>query len=120
MIYEAQCKKCKKVHEFMATVAERNNTPMCCGKQTERVILTPPEVGAMNWGREKSVTMPDGTFIETGSEYKKYLKDHNKVPVSEGIPHAERVRKRKKKELKEKLHKTVIESYEKLKAGKAA
>lgn len=120
MLYEAQCSKCHTMHEYFSSVADREITPVCCGKHTVKGIFSAPMVGAMSWGREKAVTMPDGTFIETGSEYKRYMKNNKKISADEGHAEAERARKRKKAEFKKQLHNTVVDTYDKLKAGKKA
>ena len=40
--YESVCKTCGKQHEYTAKIDDRNNTPECCNKPTERAIFTPP------------------------------------------------------------------------------
>src|SRR5665213_2593626 len=109
MIYEAQCQKCSKVHEYIAKVIDRHNTPKCCGRHTVQGIFTPPQVGAMSWGREKAVTLLDGTYIETGQEYKAYMNKNKMIPYDEGVQEANRVKKRKKKEFEKQLDNTVKE-----------
>jgi len=92
------------------------NTPVCCGKKTKKVILSPPAVGAMSFGREKSFYMTDGTFIDSGAQYKRYMKDNNKIPADEGAQEAERVRKCRKEDFDKKIDDTVRESYQELTA----
>ena len=41
-IYEAICRVCDKQYEYFVKVTESNNTPSCCGKATEKAILTAP------------------------------------------------------------------------------
>lgn len=38
MIYDCKCEKCEKVEEIVRSVAERNNTPLCCGQPMKRMI----------------------------------------------------------------------------------
>lgn len=39
--YESKCETCDKEHEYFATFSEYNTAmPMCCGKQTKKVILS--------------------------------------------------------------------------------
>lgn len=51
--------------------------------------LTSPAIGAMSFSGHKGFHMPDGkqggkgTWIESGQDYKKYLRDHNKLPAHE-------------------------------------
>ena len=41
MIYEAVCMTCGKLHDYYATIANRNDSPQCCGVKTSKVILSP-------------------------------------------------------------------------------
>lgn len=41
-MYEAVCDTCGKAHDYYATAARCYDTPVCCGKQTTKMILTPP------------------------------------------------------------------------------
>ena len=41
-IYESMCSKCKKLHEYVSKVSERNKTPRCCNKATEKRIFSAP------------------------------------------------------------------------------
>ncbi len=86
--YSIRCNACGTHSTFIAKVDDRNNTPMCCEQQTERLLDT-PMVGAQTWTGWKGTHMPDGTWIESGSSYEAYLKKHNKIPESEGIREAE-------------------------------
>jgi hypothetical protein len=51
--------------------------------------LTTPAIGAMSFSGHKGFHMPDGkqggkgTWIESGNDYKKYLRDNNKMPAHE-------------------------------------
>lgn len=37
-IYEYQCLKCLKVQDAYRKVAERENSPECCGQKTKKII----------------------------------------------------------------------------------
>lgn len=41
-VYESMCRECGKVHEYIRRADNYLDTPMCCGYQTQKVILTPP------------------------------------------------------------------------------
>ena len=41
-IYEAICLKCGKYHDYASSLANRDNTPECCGENTKKVILSAP------------------------------------------------------------------------------
>lgn len=42
MIYEAQCKACRRVEDYVRPVAQCMETPECCGVPMQKVILTAP------------------------------------------------------------------------------
>lgn len=124
MIYESICEKCKKQHEYSASMSLpvediRAAAPDCCGQKTTKLISL-SQIGAMSFGLEKKVTLTDGTVLHSGSEYKNYMKNNNKLSEADAISQAKHVRKEKDKKWKEDLHKTVVDTYDKLKAGKAA
>ena len=39
-IYEARCNKCKRETEYTAHIESMYQTPICCNKPMEKVILT--------------------------------------------------------------------------------
>ena len=41
-IYEAKCKRCGKQQDYMASIENMYQTPVCCGQPMEKVILTAP------------------------------------------------------------------------------
>ena len=119
MIYESICPTCGTEHEYIRSVAERNDTPVCCGAKTIKIIATAPSVGAMSWGIEKSFHMPDGkhggqgTLITSGSEYKEYMKKNNLVSADEGAQEANIQKKRRAKEEKRRRKQAVIDAVKK-------
>jgi hypothetical protein len=40
LIYEAQCQKCKKNEDYSRSIAERHDTPVCCGQPMKKMITT--------------------------------------------------------------------------------
>lgn len=107
MIYESQCKKCKRIHEYSARVDDRRkDAPRCCGTKTVLGIFTPPMVGAMSWTGWKG-TMVNGKWMESGSDYKAYMKKNNMISLDEGKQEAASVRKAQKKKYEADLTKTV-------------
>lgn len=124
MLYESQCSKCQKVHEYFASVDERNNTPECCGRQTERVMVTPPQVSAMIWTSHKAC-MVGTKWCETGEDYKRAMRDQNLIPGKEGKEEAKRARNRIEKEETQKITQATVDAFDKVaaktrKAKKAA
>lgn len=41
-LYNSKCKTCGEVHEYIAKIKDIDNTPVCCGEKTERVLLAAP------------------------------------------------------------------------------
>lgn len=41
-VYESQCQSCGAIRDYYATVSDRDNTPICCGEKTQKVILSAP------------------------------------------------------------------------------
>lgn len=112
-LYTAQCHVCGEKQTYMKRVDDRYDTPDCCGVQTTKAIDL-VEVGAMVFTEHKGFHMPDGkhggkgTFIGSGQEYKKYLKDNNKMPSHEAHAEAERQRKYKTEAADKKRREDVI------------
>lgn len=92
--YRCRCEVCESEQDFVRTISTRDDTPECCGQKTARIPVA-PQVSAMLWTGHNAFLMEDGknggkgTWIETAQDYKKYLRDNNKIPVSEGRAHAE-------------------------------
>lgn len=42
MIYEAKCRVCNSVEEYVRPASEYLDTPKCCGQKMEKVILSVP------------------------------------------------------------------------------
>lgn len=65
--YEAECRVCGKYHEYITSIADRDQTPLCCGSPTTRAILTPP-TGFVQFpaaGGQGYVSHTSGKWIET-------------------------------------------------------
>jgi predicted nucleic acid-binding Zn ribbon protein len=87
--YTAHCSTCGHEQDYIRSIANRNDTPLCCDAPMVKG-LTAPAISAMAFTGHKGFHMPDGkhggkgTWIESGQDYKKYLKDNDKLPASEG------------------------------------
>lgn len=90
--YSIKCGVCGKHDTFIAKVDDRNNTPMCCGSQTERTLDTPMVSFWTGW---KGFHLTDGknggagTFIESSDQFNRYLRENNKLCGEEGAREAE-------------------------------
>lgn len=40
--YNSKCSECNKVHEYVTKVSSRENSPVCCGVPTKRIMLGAP------------------------------------------------------------------------------
>ena len=75
--YQSLCLKCNKRHEFIAQVAYRNETPMCCGALTERRIFDAP-VGHMDFQSWEPYESPaSGKIITSKKERREDFKRTN-------------------------------------------
>lgn len=96
--YVAHCSTCGSEHEYIRRISDRDDTPECCGAPTVKG-LTAPAISAMAFTGHKGFHMMDGknggkgTWIESGQEYKKYLRDNNKMPADEAAAEAKIQRK---------------------------
>lgn len=65
--YESECRTCGKYHEYMQSIADRNQTPECCGSPTTRGVFTPP-MGFVQFpaaGGQGYVSHTSGKWIDT-------------------------------------------------------
>lgn len=74
-IYQARCPSCRKAQDFFAMMANRDDTPMCCGVRTQREI-TPvgvmPDIAPFR-------SMADGSIINSRSALHSHLKQHDLI-----------------------------------------
>jgi predicted nucleic acid-binding Zn ribbon protein len=91
--YVSHCSSCDASYDYIRRIADRDQTPECCGVPTVKG-LTAPAISAMTFTGHKGFHMPDGkhggkgTWIESGSDYKKYLTVNNKMPSHEAAVEA--------------------------------
>jgi hypothetical protein len=112
-IYVSKCGVCNRNHDYFKPIDLRHETPMCCDTQTQKIIV-PVEIGAMCFNGHKGFHLPDGkgpnmqgTYIETGAQYKKYMRDNNKIPHDEYCQELEVQKKNREAEDDKKLTKDV-------------
>jgi hypothetical protein len=91
--YSARCTKCGQEQDYIARIANRDDTPVCCDVKTERFI-TGTMLPAMGISDHYKVVSPiDGSTLYGRSEYNAHLKKHNVLPQSELQGEAERQKK---------------------------
>jgi len=116
--YVAHCSNCGAEHDYIRSIANRNDTPICCGVPTVKGLTT-PAISAMTFTGHKGFHMPDGkngkgTWIESGQDYKRYLRENNKIPASEAEAEARIQRKHAEAADNKKRREAVIKAVEKL------
>ena len=75
--YEAVCLECGNYHEYITRVADRDNTPECCGEKTSKRILT-PSMGIMDYQPWQPYESPaSGKWITSKAERRDDFKRTN-------------------------------------------
>ena len=75
MIYEAVCKKCRSYHEYVKSVAECLDTPICCGEKTQKVIFSSPSVQFDVQPWESFVSPATGKMITSKAQRKEDMRE---------------------------------------------
>lgn len=119
-LYESRCNECGKVHEYYQTAANFRNTPLCCGYQTEKVILTAP-FGVVDI--PAYVSPVTGKWINSRRERTEDLKRTDSRPW-EGLEQEQKEASRRaayvEAEEDKKLEKSVVEAWQTLTPEKQA
>ena len=93
--YSSKCNACGSKYEYIRTISTRNDTPVCCEASTEKTLDT-PMVSAMAFTGHKGFFLPTaenngrGTWIESGSQYNKYIRENNLMVGDEAKQEQER------------------------------
>ena len=91
-MYSARCDICGSNHSYMQTVANRADTPLCCSTPTTKV-LDRPMIAANMWTGHKGFVAHgrDGKpqWLETSTDYNRFLNKNEFIPESEGKREAE-------------------------------
>jgi putative FmdB family regulatory protein len=123
-IYTSKCTHCDEDFEYIRKIVDRDNTPECCGEPTVKQMDT-PDIGAMSWTAHKAIRIPDGkggdgkgTFIESGAQYKKFMRDNNQISHEEAVQESTKVKKEKAVKEKKDRREAVIKSFDQLAAKK--
>lgn len=117
-VYESQCTQCGRVQDYFQTVANRGDTPVCCGEKTQKVILNAP----MGYVENIAYTSPiDGRPITTKQARIDDLARNNCRPW-EGMEQETKVaQQRVKQEEKiadQKIEQAVVSAYQSLSSDK--
>lgn len=113
-LYTSRCSECGQMRSYVRTVAERNNTPLCHDKPTEKV-LDMPMIGAMAFTGHKGFLAQASdtpTWIESGTDLKRYMKKHDLVPTHEAAQEAHIRREAREVETDRKLDTAIHKAME--------
>lgn len=118
MLYSSICDACGTSHSYVRSVAERNQTPVCCGAPTRKTIDA-PMVSAMAFAGTHKGTVAyanDGTpvHLDSGTEVKRYMRDNDKVSESEGVSEAALQRRSLEQKLASDRRQAVESAYREL------
>ncbi len=81
--YTALCIHCGTEHSYLRKIDDRNDTPVCCGEKTEK-LLDNPMVTAMGLADHYQVVSPITNETLYGrSAYYNHMKKHGVVPTSD-------------------------------------
>jgi len=108
-LYSARCMQCGKAQTYFTKVADRETTPVCCETPTAKQLDT-PMVSAMSFTGHKGFVVPGTqTWIEDGTQMKKFMKEKNYLSESEGTQEAIHQRANREKTDDQKLD-TAVET----------
>lgn len=85
-MYSAKCDVCNTTHSYVRRIADRNETPVCCGVAMLKVLDT-PQLGALSTrcsGGFVAQATDEPTWLESGTDVKRYMKDNSLVTSEEG------------------------------------
>lgn len=114
-LYTALCHECGSSHSYFKRIADRLDTPECCGVKTEKQLDTPmvSYVGEHKVGHMAYDSKGEGTWISDSTQRNAWMKANNKIDASEGRQEAEHQRKSKKAADEKKLTDTVRQAVNK-------
>ncbi len=121
--YESLCNECGAEFEYITTISDRNNTPICCGKNTEKRIFTAP-LGQVDYQPWEAYESPaSGKIITSKRERMEDMKRTN-TRQYEGLEQEKKEADRKNAyidaENDKKLDATIEQAYEMLSPRKKA
>jgi hypothetical protein len=79
MKYDSKCQTCGTVHEYVRNIADRNDTPICCGEPTQREITLSMLASstAAEWQAYKCPH--SGEVIKSAKDRKEVMAKHSLV-----------------------------------------
>lgn len=114
-LYEARCRACGSVHEYVRPIARCMETPICCAAPTEKVILSAPFGQVDIPAYESPIT---GEWIEGRAARRNDLAKHGCRPW-EGMEQEQKVaaeaRKRIDAEIDKQIETAAVDAWQALK-----
>lgn len=113
-LYTSRCSECGQLHSYVRSIATRNDTPLCHDAPTEKV-LDAPMIGAMTFSGWKGFVAhatDTPTWIESGTDMKRYMKKHDLVPTHEAAQEAHIRREAREVEIDKKLDTAIHKAME--------
>lgn len=81
-IYKVKCDSCGDVSEIFRTVRDYDETPICCGVKTYRLISAPYVMGDIPAYR----SMQTGEYVDGRAKHRDHLKRHGLIEVGNEKP----------------------------------
>ena len=109
--YEAQCPTCTKVHLYVATIEQRNDTPQCCGVATDKILsatrVTVDIQPYMTVAYDKETGKPE--YITSRSAHRDFVKrnGYEEIGSASTIPKDAVARAEERRYLKQELDDSV-------------
>lgn len=116
--YVAICPHCESEADFIRKVDDRDDTPLCCGAKMVRqgAWYVAPDISAMAFTGHKGMVVHENgqaKWLETGADYKRFIKENNKLVGEEAVQEAEHQRKNIQAADKKARRQAVIEAVKK-------
>lgn len=100
-LYDSVCLICKKQHEYFRSIAERDQTPACCGTLTKKVLSAASVIPDIQ-PYQSQIT---GEMITGRAQHKEHLKRHGCIEVGNDKTHMLKTEKKLNKlELKKAIY----------------
>lgn len=113
-LYTSRCSECGERFSYIQKIADRNNTPVCHGKPTEKLIDA-PQIGAMAFAGSKGF-LAEATdtpqWLESGADVKRYMKQNDLMSTTEAAQEARIKREAREVEVDRKLDQAIEQAVQ--------
>lgn len=80
--YTSHCKHCDTYIDYYRPIADRGDTPVCCGEKSERTLAS-PMIPRMGLADHYQIVTSSGHVCYGSGDYKKYCEKNGVVPLSD-------------------------------------